>query len=774
MLFTLSLLCFALLTPLHPTILADVNLSSKNVTEDIPHALTDLPPIYVEKLVWNGVDWVESVVVDEDDIVEFKVIIYNPYDEYEIHWSGVIVDVLPCNLEYIPLSTTLPLENHPDYDSEVIDDIANSVLWHVNKTAFIPPHQYLNFTYEATAICCGDTYLENLLTVAPAELIHICDPYDIIINDGSLNVSDSASVKVICTNNPGISIEKSVWNDGACDESVTVFEGDDVDFRIIVNNTGNVNLTLLEITDTLPSFLIYNYDANISPSSASDHEITWMIAELLVGEQIEIVFSAEAIEPGVGLNEVVVHTCQGVSDSDDAEVVVAGMLVDKKVKRLDSGSWVDEVDAAVGETIRFRITVSYIGDGSYTLYNIRIRDELPECLEYANDADPTETSVSSDGRTIWWNFSTTPSGGIGPGEQLTVEFNALITETSGCGPCINLANVTANECSGHTFYGEDTATVNAECPLIADAEGPYYGDIDEVISIHGSATGGTPPYTYKWDLDDDGYFDDATGATCSKSWDEDGTYEIHLKVTDDDSKTDVDTTTVVIAPPDNLPPEKPSKPQGQSEGLIGYSYAFTTSAEDPDDDLIRYGWDWNSDDVVDEWTGYYASDETITRSHIWTTVGTYLVSVKAEDEHGEQSEFSTSLTIEISDEHAPAKPTISGPSSGRVGVSCAYTGMSTDIDGDKISYLFDWGDGTTSGWMGPYDSGQSATQSHSWSSTGTYSVKVKAKDDTGKESIWSDTIPVSMPKVKPWDIYAFFSIIEWLLDYFPFLHSLFY
>ncbi|MCX6664239.1 MAG: PKD domain-containing protein, partial [Euryarchaeota archaeon] len=69
----------------------------------------------------------------------------------------------------------------------------------------------------------------------------------------------------------------------------------------------------------------------------------------------------------------------------------------------------------------------------------------------------------------------------------------------------------------------------------------------------------------------------------------------------------------------------------------------------------------------------------------------------------------------------------------------------TDIDGDQIYYLFDWGDGNDSGWMGPYNSGDICKESHIWSTKGNYAVKVKAKDTFGAESPWSDPLPITMP-----------------------------
>lgn len=92
----------------------------------------------------------------------------------------------------------------------------------------------------------------------------------------------------------------------------------------------------------------------------------------------------------------------------------------------------------------------------------------------------------------------------------------------------------------------------------------------------------------------------------------------------------------------------------------------------------------------------------------------------------------------------PAKP--SGPPSGTTGNTYTYSTSTTDPDNDKISYLFDWGDGTDSGWIGPYNSGETVSASHSWSNQNTFQVKVKAKDVRLKESPWSDPLSVNIPR----------------------------
>lgn len=55
--------------------------------------------------------------------------------------------------------------------------------------------------------------------------------------------------------------------------------------------------------------------------------------------------------------------------------------------------------------------------------------------------------------------------------------------------------------------------------------------------------------SYEWDLDDDGDFDDATGAMPSKTWDNAYSGNIGLKITDNDGNEDVDSTTVTVRDP---------------------------------------------------------------------------------------------------------------------------------------------------------------------------------------------------------------------------------
>jgi hypothetical protein len=91
----------------------------------------------------------------------------------------------------------------------------------------------------------------------------------------------------------------------------------------------------------------------------------------------------------------------------------------------------------------------------------------------------------------------------------------------------------------------------------------------------------------------------------------------------------------------------------------------------------------------------------------------------------------------IANNTAPAKPTITGPEKGKIGVKCDFTVEASDAENQQVEYFVDWGDGNTTGWLGPYDSGEQITVNHTWQTKATFTVKAKARDAIGAESEWA-------------------------------------
>ena len=152
----------------------------------------------------------------------------------------------------------------------------------------------------------------------------------------------------------------------------------------------------------------------------------------------------------------------------------------------------------------------------------------------------------------------------------------------------------------------------------------------------------------------------------------------------------------------------------------------------------------------------YKIDQSKTFGEIWSkALNRYIKSGMTATDYKtiEEWEAFGDPTLAIGEQsQPPAKPQRpSGPSTGKFGTEYTFTSSTTDPEGDKISYIFDWGDGTYT-WVGPLNSGSTASAKKTWidpSPTNNdpinYTVKVAAKDSHGITSVWSDPLGVTMP-----------------------------
>jgi len=165
----------------------------------------------------------------------------------------------------------------------------------------------------------------------------------------------------------------------------------------------------------------------------------------------------------------------------------------------------------------------------------------------------------------------------------------------------------------------------------------------------------------------------------------------------------------------------------------------------------------------------YKLDQATTFGEMWSkALNRYIKSSMDDTDYKSVEEWEAfgDPTLAIGEKsNPPAKPaTPSGPASGGAGTEYTYTTSTTDPDGDKVSYMFDWGDGSFSVWVGPINSGATASAKKTWNVEGTYQVKVVAKDTHGILSVWSDPLPITMPLSYKM---PFLHLLERLFEQFP-------
>jgi len=98
----------------------------------------------------------------------------------------------------------------------------------------------------------------------------------------------------------------------------------------------------------------------------------------------------------------------------------------------------------------------------------------------------------------------------------------------------------------------------------------------------------------------------------------------------------------------------------------------------------------------------------------------------------------------------PFKPTVlNGPPNAGKGIPLEFLTVAPDPEGDNVSYQWDWGDGNVSDWFGPYEFGERTSATHEWAENGSYEIKVRARDEFGKQSGWSKAYNVTIaPQVE--------------------------
>jgi len=615
------------------------------------------PQVTVEKYVkWacEG-EFQKQITADINDWLTFILYVNNTGD---VPLDISVRDELPSGLSYIIDSSTVDGITVGDEEPEIS---GNFLYWNFTD---VPADTHIVITFRAEVDECDE--LINIGNVTGED-----DSQNIVYDE------DNATVNVECPT-PELVIDKKVWNETSnqWEENITANIGETVRFNITISYYGPNILYDIYINDTLPNGLEYANNAIPPESWVSGNNIYWNLTDdydvhLNGGESFYIEFDATVLSTGEHINvvNITANECSGIiMHAEDNAIVyvktITGLIICEKYVKDKDGSWVEEISANIGDTVRFNITITYIG--SIFTYSIWVNDTLPDCLEFDNNAKPKAPTIN--GNKLLWHFQ---DDYLDPGESIYIEYDAIVIDE---GVGVNIVNIRACECNEcEELLCSDSATVNCYAELFAEASAnPTEIQEGETVTFTGDAAGGIQPYTWSWDFDDSSA--DSSMQSPSHQFNNAGNYLVTLTVTDDNDNIDTDNIQIIVNEiEENTKPNKPSKPSGTTDGKAETEYTYSTSATDP--------------------------------------------------------------------------------------------------ESDQLLYLWDWGDGTNSGWLGPYNSGSLVTESHSWADQNTYEIKVRVKDPDGLMSDWSDPLSVTMPYNKLIPNFII-NILNMLKEKFPFMEKI--
>jgi PKD repeat protein len=137
-----------------------------------------------------------------------------------------------------------------------------------------------------------------------------------------------------------------------------------------------------------------------------------------------------------------------------------------------------------------------------------------------------------------------------------------------------------------------------------------------------------------WDLDGDGQFDDAEGATASHTFTTAGEHTVALRVTDTSGATDQAATTINVTNP--APTATIS--YSPAEPVARETITFTAQATDENGTVVGYAWDLDGDGQFDD-----GSAAQVT--HVFLKPGEYPVALRVTDNDGATTEVERNVGV---------------------------------------------------------------------------------------------------------------------------------
>jgi PKD repeat protein len=238
---------------------------------------------------------------------------------------------------------------------------------------------------------------------------------------------------------------------------------------------------------------------------------------------------------------------------------------------------------------------------------------------------------------------------------------------------------------------------------------------------------------YEWDLDGNGTYETNTGTTktTSRSYTNEGTVNVGLRVTDNSGATA--TTIVPIVVKNQAPTASFTATPNPANTNATISFSASGSV-DPDGTIAKYEWDLDGNGTYETNTG-----TTKTASRSYTTPGEVTVGLRVTDNKGATGSTTKVITIK---NQPPVASFTATPSPATAGAAVTFdASASKDPDGTIAKYEWDLdGNGTYE-----TNTGTTATTTRSYPTAAEPAVGLRVTDDRGATGTTTKTLVVRGP-----------------------------
>lgn len=269
-------------------------------------------------------------------------------------------------------------------------------------------------------------------------------------------------------------------------------------------------------------------------------------------------------------------------------------------------------------------------------------------------------------------------------------------------------------------------------PPVAQADGPYAGLEGSPVTL--DASGSSDPdnniVEYAWDLDNNGIYE-TIGVSPQVTFDDNGAFQVGLRVTDAYGESSTDVAEIVIA---NVPPVITAM-NVPATVSVGSPFAVQADFNDPGlQDTFTATWDWGNGQVSEG----TISDRSVTGAYAYPVAGTFTITLTIIDKDGGQGSRGVSIDVVQPGLIADAGPDRAA-AEGEVIILDASG--SSDPTGGALTFAWDFDND------GLYDDASGVTPSVSFPDDGVYLVGLLVTSSTGASA--ADTALVTVSNVAP-------------------------
>lgn len=235
--------------------------------------------------------------------------------------------------------------------------------------------------------------------------------------------------------------------------------------------------------------------------------------------------------------------------------------------------------------------------------------------------------------------------------------------------------------------GEDLPQAVIEIPT---EDGNYYVGQQYTFMGEDSSSPAGLIERYEWNFGDGSAT--ATTRTATHIYDDPGTYEVILRVTDEEGTRAEASQTLKVETAASAPkaviktvPDPADPDDNFIEGAVPFEVSFDgRDSQDPDDDIVEYNWDFDGDGTTD------SAGETVTFAY--KDAGVYNATLTVVDVQGNESK--SVIVVNAGMQPLQARVT-ADPVQGEAPLTVTFdAGGSTYPEGQIVSYEWDFGDGS--------------------------------------------------------------------------------